>query len=300
MTRPKARKRISRSSNLPLAMSATQATERKTTTAPVLEVFASIQGEGLYVGEPQVFVRLFGCPFRCRWCDTPGSLALPEKPRARLDSSGGRRHADGWASPFLAATWIASAESGSRRTVSVTGGEPLQWPGFVRSLRRFVAPRRVHLETAGGHPRALAQVLPAVDHVSLDLKLSEDLDPPVPLPVEELEQGTVSTLDAPPVGRLEWAQARAACLFSLRGHDACAKIPFSGNHPASRYAPLLDDVAGIAAEMPVVLQPITALPGAEGVIAPGRELFDELTDMALSRGLHVRLLPQVHRYLHLP
>jgi len=50
-------------------MSAIQAT----IAAPVLEVFASIQGEGAYVGEPQVFLRLRGCPLRCAWCDTPGS-----------------------------------------------------------------------------------------------------------------------------------------------------------------------------------------------------------------------------------
>ena len=51
-----------------------RAAEPKSLSAPVLEVFASIQGEGAYVGEPQVFVRLFGCPFRCRWCDTPDAF----------------------------------------------------------------------------------------------------------------------------------------------------------------------------------------------------------------------------------
>ena len=39
-----------------------------TTHVPVMEVFASIQGEGAYVGEPQVFVRLRGCPLRCAYC----------------------------------------------------------------------------------------------------------------------------------------------------------------------------------------------------------------------------------------
>ena len=278
-------------------MPAIQATEPKSLTAPILEVFASIQGEGAYVGEPQVFVRLYGCPFRCRWCDTLGSLDVPETPRARLDLGDERRSEAAWASPFKAATWISSIEGGSKRTVSITGGEPLQWPGFVRSLRRYVAPRRVHLETAGGHPRALAHVLSAVDHMSLDLKLPEDLGPPVPLASRELEEGVIGTLGAPPVGRLEWAEARAASLLLLRGQDACGKIPFSGDHPAERYAVLLDDVAGIVPELPIILQPITPMGGAS---APSRALMEELTEMALRRSLNVRLVPQVHKSLRLP
>ena len=34
------------------------------------EIFCSIQGESSRVGLPTVFVRLTGCPLRCRWCDT--------------------------------------------------------------------------------------------------------------------------------------------------------------------------------------------------------------------------------------
>lgn len=37
----------------------------------VSEIFTSIQGEGtLWVGKPAVFVRLFGCPHKCSFCDT--------------------------------------------------------------------------------------------------------------------------------------------------------------------------------------------------------------------------------------
>lgn len=39
-------------------------------TLKVNEIFLSIQGESTRAGVPCVFVRLTGCPLRCRYCDT--------------------------------------------------------------------------------------------------------------------------------------------------------------------------------------------------------------------------------------
>ncbi len=36
----------------------------------ITEIFRSLQGEGDAVGFPTVFIRLTGCPLRCRYCDT--------------------------------------------------------------------------------------------------------------------------------------------------------------------------------------------------------------------------------------
>src|SRR3989339_2270889 len=46
--------------------------------APISEVFSSYQGEGIFVGQPQVFIRFCGCNLRCGYCDTPENQHLHE------------------------------------------------------------------------------------------------------------------------------------------------------------------------------------------------------------------------------
>jgi organic radical activating enzyme len=260
--------------------------------APVLEVFASFQGEGAFVGEPQVFVRLFGCPLRCRWCDTPGSWRVPEAPRARVAAPAGSRREEGWATPFQVATWIAAVEPGPPRTISLTGGEPLAWPEFVRALQSYVGPRRIHLETAGAHPRALETVLDAVDHVSLDLKLPADMEAPVALGI-----GSEGASEGEPRTAREWAAVRARILPQLVGRDACGKLILAGDRAPAEFEPLLDDVAAHAPELPLFVQPVTPV---NGVPAPALGALEELVERARERELSVRVVPQVHRQLGIP
>jgi organic radical activating enzyme len=246
----------------------------------VLEVFASIQGEGRYVGEPQVLVRLRGCPLRCRWCDTPGSWTLGADASAERPAR--------WEGADEIARRVADAERGVPRTVSVTGGEPLMWPELLLELRPALAPRRLHLETGGGHPRSLARVAGAFDHVSLDLKLPADLDAPVPLAGDDFEPS--------PATENEWSAARRACLALVRGRDACAKLVVAGGRDPRDYEPLLADLARIAPAVPLYLQPVTPM---RGVAAPSRALVERLVERALALGLAVRVVGQVHRALGL-
>jgi 7-carboxy-7-deazaguanine synthase len=73
----------------------------------VTEVFHALQGEGIRSGTPSVFVRLAGCPLRCRWCDT----------KYAWDYSGGT---DGAIKDL-----VEQIGRWSCRHVVITGGEPL-------------------------------------------------------------------------------------------------------------------------------------------------------------------------------
>jgi 7-carboxy-7-deazaguanine synthase len=114
----------------------------------VSEVFLSIQGETSRTGLPTVFIRLTGCPLRCRWCDTTYSfqggetIALEELLRQ-----------------------VAAFGVG---TVCVTGGEPLAQKACPALLTALCDEGySVSLETSGAYD--IATVDPRVSRI-VDIK----------------------------------------------------------------------------------------------------------------------------------
>jgi len=96
----------------------------------ISEIFLSLQGESTSVGVPTVFVRLTGCPLRCRYCDTEYAFR------------GGRN----MELPDLLARVAASRV----QHVCVTGGEPLAQPACLSLLAHLCdAGYSVSLETSG-------------------------------------------------------------------------------------------------------------------------------------------------------
>ena len=96
----------------------------------VSEIFYSLQGEADTAGVPTVFVRLTGCPLRCRYCDTAYAFY------------GG----EWW--PLEAVVQRVKELQG--RYVCVTGGEPLAQKSCLALLTRLCdAGCRVSLETSG-------------------------------------------------------------------------------------------------------------------------------------------------------
>src|SRR5512143_4015670 len=122
---------------------------RRPPTLKTIEVFASVQGEGLRQGQPTLFVRLAGCSLRCGFCDTK-----------RAWKGGEERTVDA----------IVSAVAALRgkfpsRWVCLTGGEPLGQDvrPLVRALRRTGL--FIQVETNGTYPP-----VPGVDWTTLSPK----------------------------------------------------------------------------------------------------------------------------------
>lgn len=107
-------------------------------TIIVNEIFYSLQGEGFLAGVPSVFVRLAGCPLRCRWCDT--KYGWDEKAGAHYSINKIVRTVRQWPCKF----------------VVITGGEPMinpdmtiksDLPQLIKKLR--ASDKHITIETAG-------------------------------------------------------------------------------------------------------------------------------------------------------
>ncbi len=96
----------------------------------VNEIFHSLQGEADAAGFRTVFIRLTGCPLRCRYCDTEYAF-----------------HAGEWQDIDRIVEQVAGFDTPH---VCVTGGEPLAQPNCHNLLTRLCeAGHQVSLETSG-------------------------------------------------------------------------------------------------------------------------------------------------------
>lgn len=121
--------------------------------ARIVEVFESIQGEGIYLGEKQLFVRFFGCNLRCRFCDTQPHYFTEYEPQELFEEI--MLYPDDF------------------HSISFTGGEPLLQKDFLKEILTLTHNEgyRNYLETNGTLPQELAGVIDYVDIVAMDLKL---------------------------------------------------------------------------------------------------------------------------------
>jgi organic radical activating enzyme len=238
------------------------------------EIFRSVQGEGIYTGVLQVFVRLSGCGMSCSYCDSAASKERSDSCICRMP--GGDIELGNPVSPEAAATLALSLSAmPGTHSISVTGGEPLDQPEFLAEFlelaRRGGLP--IYLETNGLDTAGLEAVLPLVDIVSLDIKLPSLCGGDNVFP------------------------AYRETLRAVVEKDIFCKIVIAGGCDGEEFSEAVELIAEVDAGIPLIIQPATPIGHS---IRPDPRSLLEMAALAAPLLSDVRIIPQCHVMLGLP
>ncbi|WP_425060999.1 7-carboxy-7-deazaguanine synthase [Sporomusa carbonis] len=237
--------------------------------AHVVEVFSSIQGEGLYVGTRQVFVRFAGCNLACTYCDTPDSRQLCQF--ALVERTAGKRNFISVSNPLSLENLVQVINSlltFRHHSISFTGGEPLcQAASIIKLAPQLNAP--IYLETNGTLPDRLAEVLPYVDIISMDIKL-------------------------PSIAGKSYWQEHYEFLRLALDKEVFVKVVVTGQTKETEIKQAVNLVASVSSEIPLILQPVTPINGCEPVTPETLLMYQE---HALAILKNVRVIPQTHKFM---
>lgn len=254
-------------------------------TARLIEVFSAIQGEGLNVGTRQIFIRFALCDLRCHFCDSAHTWSVPAT--CRVERSPGLRDFEIHSNPVplnMLLEWVERQNLPLLHdSISLTGGEPLLHAPFLREFLPLIGHSTglpIYLETGGHRPEQLAIILPYLDAVGMDLKLA-----------------SVSGENRFP----EHTEFLQRCYDA--SVDVFVKVIVSSQtdpHELERAALL---VAAVSPEIPVFLQPVTALSpsqqfGGIPVVAPSPDQVLTWQAAMKRKLLQVRVVPQTHKMLN--
>ena len=240
------------------------------TSAPVIEIFSSIQGEGTRAGERHLFVRFQDCELSCRFCDTPQSFVVNRS--CRVEYPPFSKRFQNLPNPLSIGLLNEAISRFDDRILSITGGEPLQKAEFLSVWLPTVRPRfSVLLETAGVHFEEFLKVRDHVDIVSMDIKLPSS------------------------TGMRAWWEEHESFLEATRGKEVYVKAVVTSETCRDDVKRASDLVSSIDATIPFILQPASAFASFRSV--PAVSQMAEWQILAQRSLKDVRVLPQMHKHM---
>lgn len=227
----------------------------------IKDMFYSFQGEGPFIGMPQVFLRLYGCNIHCAYCDEPD---FPHQKKNQTLS----QVLEGLA-PLIAK---------QPHSLSVTGGEPMiQTEALCQLLPHIPIP--IYLETNGTLPEKLSPLFPYVSYYSVDYK-------PGFLEVFTQFIANIHTHKTGP-NRFWEATPQNPYLF--------VKLVLTPGFSTTETLQLAQAVAGISPDIPFVIQPVTPF----GTIQRKASQEDIVTNFESAKCYlrDVRVIGQTHKFI---
>lgn len=242
--------------------------------ANLVEVFSSIQGEGILVGVRQLFVRFAGCNLNCRYCDTSGAHGFTDTAAIEYPPASGRmtRRVNP-VSPDTFIEIIRQFDPVSHHSLSLTGGEPLLAADFLATvLPELHFPGKIYLETNGTLPESLNRIIDYVDLIAMDIKLPSA------------------------TGKVCWEQHREFLRLGKR-KGLFVKIVVTPDMLESELKEAVNFLAAVDRGIPLVLQPATPVGEKEEPVSASALI--RLADLASMTLADVRVIPQTHIQLRL-
>lgn len=194
-------------------------------SARMVEVFSSIQGEGPRLGDRQIFVRLGGCNLHCDYCDEPDTIPIPS--------------GEVWSADKVKKEILRLNAERPHAAVSWTGGEPLLHVKFLEPMMAWAKTKGLknYLETNATLPAELAKLAPLCDWISLDLKLPSA------------------------TGRETWSP-HLECL-RIAPEKTFAKVVLTSKTTDAEWRQVIRLMQEVSTNIPLILQPATPRPGTE-------------------------------------
>ena len=234
--------------------------------ANIVEIFPSIQGEGLTLGVSTLFIRFSGCNLRCSFCDTDYAYEPKEKCLLSREDKKTLEYLNPLTPEKLVEILRENYDFTYYPVLALTGGEPLLYASFLKEfLKKLAFPGEVLLETNGTLPEKLKEVINFIDIVSQDYKIKPFVD-------QDLE-GVHTEF-------LQIAHAKKAYV----------KLVVSPAVEEGEYEKVVNVLAHIDAKIPFILQPLSPINyDLEFILAKQKKALKKLWD--------VRVIPQVHKLL---
>ena len=129
-----------------------------TTKHLINSIYRATEGEGVFLGRPQIFVRYQGCAVGCLNCDSKDTWDFTQDMGQSIEEVMESVYKEGF--------------NGAIKNVSITGGDPLH-PAHVPHVLALVKMLKekkyyVNIEAAG--TRVVDEIFDLVDYVSFDFK----------------------------------------------------------------------------------------------------------------------------------
>ncbi len=226
--------------------------------ADITEIFSSIQGEGIFIGAKQIFVRFKKCNLCCSFCDEAKKTDFKSYTSASLVKE------------------IRSLDlsKGPHHSIAPTGGEPLLYTNF---LRIFLSDLRmngfkVYLETNGTLPDELRRIVDLIDIVAMDFKLPS------------------STGERP-----FWSEHREFIRIAEK-KNVFVKAIVTDRTSTKDIEKAVLIVKEMKKNIPLILQPATSI--KMGDKAPARTALLKFLEIGARHELeNIRVIPQIHKIL---